>query len=532
MTPALVAHFTTSSKLSSSTSSSSSSSSPSSAQSSSTGGWYGPNTDLSILRVTATKPTASSSDLLKYIHNLCTQDVYKVVGVHPEDMTEEPKQEAGNGSQSTADDSNAGVGYSLFLNGRGRVLFDAVWCPTNAHSLRWLQAGVTRGIQQSRGPNISATPKPLTFKPRPTSEIPAIPPVEDGQRRGFYFILPTASATHAMEHLNAYNLRRKATIEDVSAEFDVWQLLPKKVVQEVSRGNQEAIASKRSVAQLLGLASEQDVSALGPVSFVDPRTSTMGVRVIVPKGKQPTLPSSYSLVPSPSFFHSYRLLLGLSSAPSELLFEKSLPLECVGVDSLGISYVKGCYMGQELTARTKFQGMVRKKIWPSILTRHADSKQQQQLQAKRGRVPMLSELVQDMASTSSSSSSPTTASSSDPLTELQSYFPFFDPSFSTPPPDTPIHRSTADVPVVEGKEVARVTSASHNVCLAMLRNEHVEECSTGTGAALVLDASSSASTEAGETSSDPSSSDICTLTSYRPDWWGRPPEEGSSEGGQ
>ena len=41
-----------------------------------------------------------------------------------------------------------------------------------------------------------------------------------------------------------------------------------------------------------------------------------------------------------------------------------IPLEC-NLDSLnGISFDKGCYVGQELTARTHFTGLVRKLCYP------------------------------------------------------------------------------------------------------------------------------------------------------------------------
>lgn len=33
----------------------------------------------------------------------------------------------------------------------------------------------------------------------------------------------------------------------------------------------------------------------------------------------------------------------------------------------GISFSKGCYIGQELTARTHFQGVIRKRIIPGYL---------------------------------------------------------------------------------------------------------------------------------------------------------------------
>jgi hypothetical protein len=48
----------------------------------------------------------------------------------------------------------------------------------------------------------------------------------------------------------------------------------------------------------------------------------------------------------------------------DLIVEKALLLES-GFDELhGVDWQKGCYMGQELTARTKYRGLVRKRLFP------------------------------------------------------------------------------------------------------------------------------------------------------------------------
>ena len=47
-----------------------------------------------------------------------------------------------------------------------------------------------------------------------------------------------------------------------------------------------------------------------------------------------------------------------------MLVEKSLLLEC-GFDELnGIDWQKGCYLGQELTARTRYRGLVKRRLLP------------------------------------------------------------------------------------------------------------------------------------------------------------------------
>jgi folate-binding protein YgfZ len=59
-----------------------------------------------------------------------------------------------------------------------------------------------------------------------------------------------------------------------------------------------------------------------------------------------------------------RIALGVAEGASELA--NALPLEC-NFDALnGVSFTKGCYVGQENTARQRFRGVVRKRIAPFV----------------------------------------------------------------------------------------------------------------------------------------------------------------------
>ncbi len=57
-------------------------------------------------------------------------------------------------------------------------------------------------------------------------------------------------------------------------------------------------------------------------------------------------------------------MLGLPDGSRDLDAEKTVLLEA-GFDELnGVSWTKGCYMGQELTARTKYRGLVKRRLVP------------------------------------------------------------------------------------------------------------------------------------------------------------------------
>lgn len=90
--------------------------------------------------------------------------------------------------------------------------------------------------------------------------------------------------------------------------------------------------------------------------MIDPRLASLGWRYYGQKPEGVEVPFED--------YDSYRLAQGIPEAFQDLYKEKSIPLEC-GLDDLhGIAWDKGCYMGQELTARTKHQGLVRKRLLP------------------------------------------------------------------------------------------------------------------------------------------------------------------------
>ena len=63
-------------------------------------------------------------------------------------------------------------------------------------------------------------------------------------------------------------------------------------------------------------------------------------------------------------YDALRLQLGVPDGSRDLPVEKALLLEN-GFDELnGVDWKKGCYMGQELTARTKYRALIKKRLFP------------------------------------------------------------------------------------------------------------------------------------------------------------------------
>ena len=65
-------------------------------------------------------------------------------------------------------------------------------------------------------------------------------------------------------------------------------------------------------------------------------------------------------------YDRHRLRLGLPDGARDLEPGRSVLLEA-GFDELGgVSWTKGCYMGQELTARTRYRGLLKRRLVPVV----------------------------------------------------------------------------------------------------------------------------------------------------------------------
>jgi folate-binding protein YgfZ len=146
--------------------------------------------------------------------------------------------------------------------------------------------------------------------------------------------------------LTMYRLRAKATIEDVSDEWAVFALFGDDAYRTASLDGEAGLSCRRNDGAVL----------------IDPRLRALGLRAILPRAVGAALLSDggFTAVPRAEY-DSHRHRLGVAD---ELGPEALYPLEA-GFDELnGISFTKGCYVGQEVTARMKNRQLVRKRIVP------------------------------------------------------------------------------------------------------------------------------------------------------------------------
>jgi folate-binding protein YgfZ len=159
--------------------------------------------------------------------------------------------------------------------------------------------------------------------------------VEDGNG---VFLMETERerAAALAKKLKMYTLRSKVTVEDRSESMEV--------------------------AVVFGPEADKVLPVAGATAFVDPRLPELGVRVLAPAGQTAKL---LGLAEAPlAGYEALRLGLGVPDGSRDMPVEKALLLES-GFDELhGVDWQKGCYMGQELTARTKYRGLIKRRLFP------------------------------------------------------------------------------------------------------------------------------------------------------------------------
>ncbi len=196
-----------------------------------------------------------------------------------------------------------------------------------------------RGVLELAGPDRIAFLQGLV-----SNDVAAIPPrhaawaallTPQGKWLADFFVIPAgdvllldaerAQIPAMVQRLSRFRLRSKVTLRDASDEW--------------------------SVHSTWGAARPE-----AAITVPDPRLAEAGWRVLNPTA----LPTDATA----EDYDRHRLALGLPDGSRDLEAEKSILLEG-GFDELaGISWTKGCYMGQELTARTRYRGLLKRRLVP------------------------------------------------------------------------------------------------------------------------------------------------------------------------
>ncbi|KAG5918525.1 hypothetical protein E4U61_001682 [Claviceps capensis] len=193
--------------------------------------------------------------------------------------------------------------YSGFLNATGRVVHDLF-------------------IYPFRGQALSA----LSTQYRPDED-------------GYLIEADAREMARFAKLINRYKLRAKVIVRVLSQdEASVWQAW-----DDSPAGFSDIMPSESRII------------------LRDPRAPGLGHRLVQIGSRAPEIDLETS---TQDAYTIRRYLHGVPEGQDEILREQALPLES-NIDMMnGIDFRKGCYVGQELTIRTKHRGVVRKRILP------------------------------------------------------------------------------------------------------------------------------------------------------------------------
>jgi len=157
-----------------------------------------------------------------------------------------------------------------------------------------------------------------------------------------------------------------ARLGDLKRRLSIYRLRAKVSLEEQPDLAVAAVFGEGALAAL-GLSDTLGAARMlgSGVALVDPRLTALGARAILARDRAGCEFADLGLAEAD--FETYdrlRLSLGIPDGSRDLVPEKSILLEA-GFDELnGIDWQKGCYVGQELTARTKYRGLIRKRLMP------------------------------------------------------------------------------------------------------------------------------------------------------------------------
>ncbi|XXG96757.1 Putative RNA helicase [Hypoxylon texense] len=258
----------------------------------------------------------AGSDAPKFLHGIITQSVVD------EALTGSGRQRHNAQPKITAANSTIGAPgfYTGFLNATGRVLHDVfIYRDT---------LGIAGG--------------------------------DAAEGEAFVIEVDAAQVETLAKHIKRYKLRSKLKFRILDEEeYVAWQVWDDST-PTFSSASPSSPAPMPSTLQQL---------AQRPKDFLvlpDARAPGMGFRVLsagrgTPEG-QLDLPRS-----DDAAYRVRRYLRGVAEGQAEIPREQALPLESNMDVTGGVDFRKGCYVGQELTIRTRHRGVVRKRILPCLL---------------------------------------------------------------------------------------------------------------------------------------------------------------------
>jgi tRNA-modifying protein YgfZ len=141
-----------------------------------------------------------------------------------------------------------------------------------------------------------------------------------------------------VDRIDRFKLRAKAEIKDVSSDY--------------------------TVAAIWGGPYEPHGRGKQPIWFADPRLPEMGYREFVTVGSDWALAGDQADSATADEYHVHRISLGVPEGGKDYPLGDTFPHEALFDQLNGVSFKKGCFVGQEVVARMQYRTITRKRVVP------------------------------------------------------------------------------------------------------------------------------------------------------------------------
>ena len=168
-------------------------------------------------------------------------------------------------------------------------------------------------------------------------------------KSGYFIDCEKKQADNLFKKLNIYKLRSKVEIMNLSNEF------------VIAAFSYEKFMSFKEAKDILGYTFKYREDPI----ILDPRHKKLGGRLIINLEKLYLSLKKLDLKSTnPEEYYKLSYELGIPQKNTEKLRNKLFGIECNFEELNGIDFKKGCYVGQENTARIKLRNKLSKRLLP------------------------------------------------------------------------------------------------------------------------------------------------------------------------
>ena len=168
-------------------------------------------------------------------------------------------------------------------------------------------------------------------------------------KSGYFLDCPKYQIENLYKQLTLYKLRSKVEITNLSNEFVVAALSKDKFSEFENANNKTGMTIK---------FREDSV-------FLDPRCADLGARIVINLEKLYLSAKKLNLkISNINEYYQLSHSLGIPNSDTENFQNKIFGLETNSEELNAIDFKKGCYVGQENTARMKLKEKISRRIYP------------------------------------------------------------------------------------------------------------------------------------------------------------------------